>query len=336
MDRLSDYDYTLPPERIAQTPLEDRASSKLLWLHRNTGIVEHRRFRECPEIFDAGDVLVLNDTRVSAIRLLGQKPSGGKVEALLLREFASGTFEALMKPGRSLRSGADVLFGDLRAVVEDDLGEGRKTLRFEARPDLSQRLAARGSVPLPPYIHERLQDPERYQTVYAHAAGSAAAPTAGLHFTQEVLDALNHRGVRIAWVTLHVGIDTFRPVQVENLVEHRMHGERCEVPEATAKTLNQRSGRVIAVGTTSVRTLESFADEDGKVTSGESVSSLFIRPGYRFKVVDGMFTNFHLPKTTMLLMISALAGRERVLEAYREAVDQEYRFLSFGDSMLIL
>jgi S-adenosylmethionine:tRNA ribosyltransferase-isomerase len=336
LDRLSDYDYDLPDELIAQTPLADRAASRLLWLHKSGG-VEDRQFRTVPEILQPGDVLVMNDTRVSAVRLLGRKSTGAAVEALLLREVEDGRYQALVKPGKRLQPGAQIDFGhDLRAKVLENFEEGLKLLEFERRPDLREKLDEVGMVPLPPYIHETLSDKERYQTVYGVNQGSAAAPTAGLHFTSEMLALLQERGVRIANVTLHVGLDTFRPVQVEDLGEHQMHGELCEISEQSADLINRASGRVIAVGTTSVRTVESLAIGPKAVSAGNRQTKLFIRPGYEFKIVDGMFTNFHLPRTTMLVMLSAMIGRNNLLQAYGHAVEKRYRFLSFGDSMLIL
>jgi S-adenosylmethionine:tRNA ribosyltransferase-isomerase len=309
----------------------------LLHLHRDTGRIEHRRFAEVVEILRPGDLLVMNDTRVSAIRLFGRKPTGGEVEALLLREEAPGRYEALVKPGRRLKEDARIEFpGGLAATVREARPDGRRLLEFEARPDLLDRLAEVGRVPLPPYIREKLGDDERYQTVYSRQGGSAAAPTAGLHFTPELLEALRAGGVETAWVTLDVGLDTFRPLQAENLAEHRMHGERCVMPQETATKIAKTVGRIIAVGTTTVRTLETFATGTRSVQPGETVSHLFIRPGFRFQVVDGMFTNFHMPRTSMLMMIAALSTRERIMEAYGEALNREYRFLSFGDSMLIL
>ena len=336
MDRLSDYDYELPESLIAQTPLEDRSGSRLLWLHRD-GEVEHRMFRDVIGILQPDDVLVLNNTRVSAVRLMGHKLSGGSVEALLLSAREPMVFDALLKPGKRLQLGSQINFDEgLRATVIDEIGDGVKVLRFDDIENFKVRLQRAGLVPLPPYIHERLENRDRYQTVYGIRDGSAAAPTAGLHFTDEVLNQLRERGVEIAEVTLHVGIDTFRPIQVENLNEHRMHGEICEISGAAAERINSAKGRVIAVGTTSVRTLESFAIDEGIVESGRKQSTLFIRPGFKFQIVDGMFTNFHLPRTTMLLMLSALVSREAVLRSYSQAVHDRYRFLSFGDSMLIL
>lgn len=335
MERLSDYDYDLPEELIAQTPLPDRSASRLL--HLSTGSVTHRTFRDVVGLLHEGDLLVMNDTRVSAVRLLGEKSTGAAVEALLLDSPAPYLYRALMKPGRRLQPGSQLSFGDgLDAVVVRDLGEGQKEIRFEPQSDFSERLEARGTVPLPPYIHEKLEDKERYQTVYATYQGSAAAPTAGLHFTHEILAALSAKGVQMAKVTLHVSLDTFRPVQVEDPRDHRMHGERCVMSPETASAVSNSQGRIIAVGTTSVRTLESFAVGKRQVEPGEKNSNLFIYPGFDWKVVEGMFTNFHMPKTTMMMMISALAGRDAVMSAYAEAVQERYRFLSFGDSMLIL
>lgn len=330
MDFLSDYDYTLPESSIAQVPLEDRASSKLLWLDRRSGDVQHRRFTDVAEILEKGDLLVMNDTRVTALRLLGKKESGGGVEALLLRDLGNNRFEALMKPGRRLRVGARVSFDGVCAEVDEVLPDGRRTLVFDRDPK------AVGTVPLPPYIVTALLDPERYQTVYGTQGGSSAAPTAGLHFTKELLGSLNAKGVEIATVTLDVGLDTFRPVQVERLSDHVMHGEQCSVPESTAEAIAGCKGRVIAVGTTTVRTLESHATGRRQVAPGQATTTMFIHPGYEFQAIDGMFTNFHMPKTTMLMMLSAFAGRDHVLRAYAEALASDYRFLSFGDSMLIL
>lgn len=336
MDRLSDYDYDLPERLIAQTPLEDRAASRLLVLPRVEGPIQHRAFGDVPSLLREGDLLVMNDTRVSALRLRGRKPTGAEVEALLLSEESPGTFVALMRPGKRLRVGARVLFDDLAATVEAELPDGQRRLRFDPHPGLSNRMRSIGTVPLPPYIHAALADPERYQTVIARTPGSAAAPTAALHFTPTLLDTLKDQGVEIATVTLSVGLDTFRPVESETLEDHRMHGEVCEVPPETAEAVSRCRGRVVAVGTTSVRTLEAFAEGQRRLATGRRTSRLFIRPGYEWRIVDGMFTNFHLPKTTMLMMLSALVGRERLLAAYAEAIREEYRFLSFGDSMLVV
>lgn len=334
---MSDFDYELPEELIAQEPLADRAGSRLLHLEKGTGRVWHRGFRDCVELLEAGDLLVMNDTRVSAIRLFGEKPTGGSVEALLLREESAGRFVGLAKPGRRLRLGAEVEFeGGLRARVVEEREEGLRVFLFEGLEGWREELGRVGRVPLPPYIRSVLRDKERYQTVIASVPGSAAAPTAGLHFTGEILDCLAKKGVSLARVTLDVGLDTFRPVSGELVWDHEMHGERCVVGAETAAAVRECRGRVVAVGTTSVRTLETMAVGRRMVEPGERVSRLFISPGYEWQVVDGMFTNFHMPRTTMLLMISALAGRESVMGAYGEAVRERYRFLSFGDSMLII
>ena len=337
MDRLSDYDYDLPEDLIAQTPLENRAESRLLALDRASGKIEDRAFAEVVEILQPGDLLVWNDTRVSALRLIGRKSTGGAVEALLIAPLGDGRFSALLKPSRRLKGGATIEFeGGLTAMVAESLDEPLRVIDFGNLPDLRDRLARIGAVPLPPYITEHLADPERYQTVYSKSEGSAAAPTAGLHFTPEIVSALKSKGVRIAHVTLDVSLDTFRPVMSEALDDHKMHGETCRISEGAAREVNSATGRIIAVGTTTARTLESFAVGPRKVAPGEMKSKLFIRPGYKWKVVDGMFTNFHMPKTTMLMMISSLAGKPNIMSAYRHAVRHRYRFLSFGDSMLIL
>jgi len=336
LDRLSDYDYDLPESLIAQTPLTDRAAARLLWLHRETGTIEHGHFRDVEEILTPGDLLVVNNTRVTARRIFGHKPTGGEVELLLLHELGPRRFECLARPGRRLPVGSIIEFGEgwpVATVVAVSQGPTR-TVEFSADP--TALLAAAGAVPLPPYIANPIKDPERYQTVFAQTAGSAAAPTAGLHFTEELVEQLRAQGIDFAEVTLNVGIDTFRPVQVEQLDLHEMHGETCSLGTETAEKIHACRGRIIAVGTTSVRTLESFAVGPRRVETGTKSTSLFIRPGYRFKVIDGMFTNFHMPRTTMLMMIAAFAGHTAVFEAYRQAVDQRYRFLSFGDSMLIL
>jgi len=336
VERLSDYDYNLPESAIAQEPLDDRAASRLLYLHKDSGATEDRSFRDVIQLLEKGDLLVLNDTRVSAFRLFGKKPTGANVELLALRQIDSMRYECLLKPGKRLQPGATITFGNgLLGHVEETLPEGRKVVRFESSSDVDADIRALSSVPLPPYVHAALQDPERYQTVYSRAAGSAAAPTAGLHFTNEILQTLRSKGVETAWVTLNVGIDTFRPVQVDDPSQHPIHGETCEMPAQTKAAIESCKGRIIAVGTTSVRTLESFAIGPRRVETGTRDTKLFIRPGYEFKIVDGMFTNFHMPRTTMLMMISAMAGRDNVMRAYRHALDSEYRFLSFGDSMLI-
>ncbi len=337
MERLSDYDYQLPEELIAQTPLEDRSSSRLLQLDRNSGTLSDRHFRDVLNLLQAGDLLVWNNTRVTALRLFGQKPTGGAVEALLLQEVEPGVFTALVKPGKRLKPGAKIEFpGGLVAEVSRNLEEPIKEIRFLDKEGLASRLQEFGQVPLPPYIQERLSDPERYQTVYATSGGSAAAPTAGLHFTPELIEQLGERGVAMASVSLDVSLDTFRPVMVEDLDDHRMHGEVCRVSEETAAAIENCTGRIIAVGTTTARTLESFAIGPRRVEAGEKRTSIFIRPGYEWRIVEGLFTNFHMPKTTMMMMISALAGRQNIIRAYAHATQHRYRFLSFGDSMLIL
>lgn len=337
MDQLSHYDYQLPDDLIAQTPLEDRGSSRLLHLDKSTGEIRDRIFRDVLDLLQPDDLLVWNDTRVTALRLFGQKPTGGSVEALLLQETAPGVFTALVKPGKRLKPGAKIEFsGGLVAEVTRELEEPVKELRFELAENLNDRLREFGQVPLPPYIHEVLADPDRYQTVYAQSGGSAAAPTAGLHFTPEIIQRLKEKGVGMVRVTLDVSLDTFRPVMVESLDEHKMHGEVCRIPEETAQAILDCRGRVIAVGTTTARTLESFAFGKRQVATGEKKTSIFIRPGYEWQILDGLFTNFHMPKTTMLMMISALAGNQNIVRAYTHAIQHRYRFLSFGDSMLIL
>lgn len=334
--RLEDLDYDLPPELIAQQPIEDRAGSRMLHLDRSTGAVHHRAFRDCVDLLRPGDLLVLNDTRVSAARLYATKPTGGKVEVLVLRDLGSGEYEALAKPAKTLREETLLDFGaGLFGSVAKNLGEGLIRIRFDSAPKLAEAMSHSASVPLPSYIRSGIDDPRRYQTVYAAAPGSAAAPTAGLHFTDALLKTIQAKGVRLATVTLDVGLDTFRPMATSPEI-HPMHGERCELSSATAEAIAECSGRIVAVGTTTVRTIESFAVGPRRVEPGNHVTKMLISPGYRFKVVDGMFTNFHLPRTTMLLMLWALAGADAVRAAYREAVHEKYRFLSFGDSMLIL
>lgn len=339
MPFLSDYDYNLPDELIAQEPLADRAASRLLVLDRQSGAVAHRKFRDVTDLLFPGDLLILNNTRVSSYRLYGHRATGGKVEALLLRDSprGPGCLESMLKPAARIRIGEPVDFGEgLRAKLFEKLADGIVVLEFEDPEGLAGRLDRIGRVPLPPYIHAQLEDKERYQTVYNAVPGSSAAPTAGLHFTSEIFESLQNIGVKIAYVTLDVGIDTFRPVQVEDLSQHVMHGERCTVPEATEEAVSNCQGRIIAVGTTSVRTLETHAIGRRELRAGTMVSKLFIQPGFEFQICDGMFTNFHLPKTTMLLMVSAMCTRGAMLSAYEEAKREKYRFLSFGDSMLIV
>jgi S-adenosylmethionine:tRNA ribosyltransferase-isomerase len=337
MVRLSDFDYHLPEELIAQTPLADRAASRLLHLDPATSAVSHLQFRQCIDLLHEGDVLVLNNTRVNAWRFLGEKSTGAKIEILALKELEPGIFECLVKPAKRLKLNDPISITEqLTAELVGHGDEAVRYVRFSSNRNLYEAMDEGGQVPLPPYITETLDDKERYQTVVAQHPGSAAAPTAGLHFTPEILSQIRAKGVEIAEVTLHVGIDTFRPIQVDDVTHHQMHGEVCEISPESARRINQRKGRLIAVGTTSVRTIETFATETGEIKPGRLESRIFITPGYQFRAIDGMFTNFHLPKTTMLLMISALAGRESILAAYGEAVESRYRFLSFGDSMLIL
>lgn len=331
--RISDFDYVLPEDRIAQVPVEPRDSSKLLVLDPNGGVIEHHRFHELPALLDAGDLLVVNDTRVTARRLLGQKATGGSVEALLLREVSPGTWEALVRPGKRIKPGTELHFGDgLTATVVGETAFGGRTLRFDNPNGVSRA----GSVPLPPYIHAALESDDRYQTVFSDAPGSAAAPTAGLHFTAGLLDSLHVSGIETASITLDVSIDTFRPVQAENPADHKMHGERYAIPDRTATAISRCKGRVIAVGTTTVRALESAAFGYRQVRCGESVTDIFITPGFEFKAIDGMITNFHMPRTTMLLLVAALCGIDNLRKAYKIALESDYRFLSFGDAMLIL
>lgn len=338
--RVDDFDYALPPELIAQVPVEPRDHSRLLVLHRQSGTVEHRHFFDLPQYLRPGDVLVINETRVIPARLYGRKETGARVEALLLRPMSDRQWEALVRPGRRLQPGTRVIFSDeLSAVVADILPGGNRLLEFEYHGDFAALLDRLGRVPLPPYITAELTDPERYQTVYGRERGSAAAPTAGLHFTPDLLERIAAQGVDIARLTLHVGIGTFRPVKVERVEDHEMHQEHYSVSPAAAERINAaraRGGRVVAVGTTSVRTLETLADERGTIHAGEGWTGIYIYPGYRYRAVDVMITNFHLPKSTLLMLVSAFAGRERVMAAYAEAIAQRYRFFSFGDAMLIV
>ncbi|MBS1716586.1 MAG: tRNA preQ1(34) S-adenosylmethionine ribosyltransferase-isomerase QueA [Armatimonadetes bacterium] len=338
MDELAPFDYVLPPERIAQRPLEPRDASKLLYLNRKTGQVRHLTFRDCLDLLEPGDLLVANNTRVTAKRLFGRRKTGAQVEALLLRPYAADEFECLLRPGGRIRQGESLEFEEgLNGEVLDPPGKAMRKIRLSAAASkVSDLLERVGRVPLPPYIHEKLADPERYQTTYSVHGGSAAAPTAGLHFTPELMAAIKAKGVNMSFVTLNVGVDTFKPVEATNLSDHVMHGETCQVGADTAQAVANCKGRIIAVGTTSVRTLETFAIGKRHLATGERVSTLFIQPGFEFKIVDGMFTNFHMPRTTMLIMLAAMAGVEPVMNAYKEALTKDYRFLSFGDSMLIL
>ena len=335
--KTSDFDYHLPESSIAQTPAEPRDSSRLLVLHRDTGALEHRIFRDVTDYVKAGDLLVLNQTRVIPARIYARKATGGRVELLLLRRRDSLSWEALVG-GKGLRVGMVVKVEEGPEAEILEILEGSERLIKFSEP-IEPYFLKVGNVPLPPYIHEKLTDPERYQTVYAKEPGSAAAPTAGLHFTPRLLEQLQVKGVQIAYVTLHVGLDTFAPVNEENPEEHKIHSEWCEISQDTADQINQTkksSGRVIAVGTTSVRTLESAAAGRDTISSCLGPTSLFVLPGYEFKVVDAMITNFHLPTSSLIMLVSAFAGREKILEAYATAIDEGYRFYSFGDAMLIL
>ena len=338
--KTSDFYYDLPPELIAQTPLERRDSSRLLVLNKADGSVEHRHFHDILDYLNPGDCLVLNDSRVLPARLLGKRASGGAVEVLLLKDTGNDTWECLTKPGRKTPVGAELSFGEglLTATVVGAREDGNKLVRFHYEGIFLELLEQLGKMPLPPYIKEELQDQERYQTVYSRVNGSAAAPTAGLHFTPELLAAIEAKGVRLAWVTLHVGLGTFRPVKAEEITDHHMHAEYCMLSAETAAILNQtraEGGRIVCVGTTSCRTVESFAAEDGSFTERSGWTDIFIYPGYRFKAMDALITNFHLPESTLIMLVSAFAGRETVLNAYRIAVEQRYRFFSFGDAMFI-
>lgn len=340
--KKSDFYFDLPQELIAQDPLEDRSASRLLVLNRKTGAVEHHTFREITNYVRSGDCLVLNNTKVIPARLMGVKEdTGAAIEVLLLKRRDNDVWETLVKPGKKARPGAKIVFGDgcLRAEVLDVVEEGNRLIRFDYEGIFEEVLDRLGEMPLPPYITHRLQDKNRYQTVYAKYEGSAAAPTAGLHFTEELLAQIEEMGVNIAYVTLHVGLGTFRPVKADNILEHHMHSEHYEVTPETAELINrtkESGGRVICVGTTSCRTVESAADENGRVQPGCGDTEIFIYPGYRFKVLDCLITNFHLPESTLVMLVSALAGRENVLAAYREAVEERYRFFSFGDAMLVI
>lgn len=338
---IKEFDYDLPQELIAQTPLANREGSRLLVLDRETGEMEHRHFSEIRELLRPGDLLVLNDSRVIPARIFGiREGTGAKVEFLLLKRTEGNRFECLVKPGRKARPGERFQFGEGRMTAEilGVIEDGVRIVEFACEGELLEVLDEIGLMPLPPYITEKLEQKERYQTVYAHAPGSAAAPTAGLHFTKELLSDLEKEGVELAYVTLHVGLGTFRPVKVERIEEHQMHTEWYTVSEKAAEQINcaKREGRrVICVGTTSCRTVESAADENGIVRAGSADTGIFIYPGYRFKVLDALITNFHLPESTLLMLVSALAGRENVLRAYREAIEKRYRFFSFGDAMFV-
>ena len=338
--KTHDFFYDLPEDLIAQTPLEKRDTSRLMLLDRATGQVRHKHFYDILDYLNPGDCLVMNDSRVLPARLLGHRPTGGAVEVLLLRDLGNKCWECLCKPGRKMQVGNEVIFGngELTAVVKEVQETGNRVVEFRFEGIFLEVLEQLGKMPLPPYIKEELQDQERYQTVYSRKLGSAAAPTAGLHFTTELLDSIREKGVKTAFVTLHVGLGTFRPVKAEDILEHHMHSELCMMNEETATILNETKasgGRIICVGTTSCRTLESLVNEDGSFSAKSRWTDIFIYPGYSFKAMDALITNFHLPESTLVMLVSAFAGREHVLNAYRIAVEERYRFFSFGDAMFI-
>lgn len=339
--KTSDFYYDLPEELIAQTPLAERDSSRLMVLDRNTGEITHKHFYEILDYLKPGDCLVMNDSRVLPARLLGHRPTGGAVELLLLRDLGNKQWECLAKPGRKCLDGQQIIFGDgeLTATVTDVQEDGNRVVQFRYKGIFLEVLERLGKMPLPPYIKAELQDQERYQTVYSKEVGSAAAPTAGLHFTNALLEQIRQKGIKTAFVTLHVGLGTFRPVKAEEISQHHMHSELCMISQETANILNEtrkNGGRIICVGTTSCRTLESLALDNGFFETGSKWTEIFIYPGYQFKAMDGLITNFHLPESTLVMLVSAFAGRENVLHAYEEAVKEQYRFFSFGDAMTIM
>lgn len=338
--KTSDFYFDLPEELIAQDPLLDRSSSKLLMLDQNTGETKHETFKNIADYLSPGDCLVLNNTKVIPARLIGNRETGGQVEVLLLKRHQNDVWETLVKPGKKCKPGAKLIFGDglLKAEVKEVLEEGNRLIQFDYEGIFEEVLDKLGEMPLPPYITHKLQDKNRYQTVYAKYEGSAAAPTAGLHFTNELLAQIEAKGVKIAYVTLHVGLGTFRPVKVDNVLEHHMHSEYYEITKEAADIINatKESGhKVICVGTTSCRTIESAADENGHLEAKCDNTEIFIYPGYKFKVLDELITNFHLPESTLVMLVSALAGKEHVLNAYEEAIKERYRFFSFGDAMFL-
>ena len=338
--KTSDFSFDLPEELIAQTPLERRDASRLLTLDKTTGAVAHHHFYELPQFLRPNDCLVLNDSRVLPARLLGHRSTGGAVEVLLVRDLGEGKWECLTRPGRKTQPGTALSFGDgeLTATVVDAIADGNKIVQFHYDGIFLEVLERLGKMPLPPYIKAELQDQERYQTVYSRELGSAAAPTAGLHFTKELLQRIADMGVKIGYVTLHVGLGTFRPVSVDNILDHKMHSEHYHMPKETADAINEtkkNGGRVIAVGTTSCRTIESVAKKCGKICEDDDWTDIFIYPGFEFKGLDALITNFHLPESTLIMLVSALAGREHILNAYNTAVKERYRFFSFGDAMFI-
>ena len=339
--KTKDFWYDLPEELIAQTPLEQRDASRLMVMDRRTGAVTHRHFYDLIDYLKPGDCLVMNDSRVLPARLLGHRPTGGAVEVLLLRDLGNKHWECLCKPGRKMQAGSEVIFGngELTATIREVREDGNRIVEFHYEGIFLEVLERLGRMPLPPYIKAELEDQERYQTVYSREVGSAAAPTAGLHFTKELLEKIREKGVKEAFVTLHVGLGTFRPVKAEEVTDHHMHAELCMMNAETAELLNRtkaEGGRIICVGTTSCRTLESLVNEDGTFQAASKWTDIFIYPGYTFKAMDGLITNFHLPESTLVMLVSAFAGREHVLAAYEEAVRQRYRFISFGDAMCIL
>ena len=339
--KVSDFDFYLPEELIAQCPLKERDSSRFMVVDRKTGEIEHKVFHDVIDYLEKGDTLVLNNTRVMPARLIGEKEeTGGKIEFLLLKRIEGDKWECLAKPGKKAKVGAMFTFGEgkLKAVVREIGLEGNRVIEFIYNGIFEEILDELGQMPLPPYIHEKLDDRERYQTVYSKEKGSAAAPTAGLHFTEELLEKIREKGVNIAFVTLHVGLGTFRPVKVESIDEHIMHSEYYELDEENAKIINdtkKRGNRVIAVGTTSTRTLETIGNENGEVRAQSGWTNIFIFPGYKFNIVDALITNFHLPESTLIMLVSALAGKENIMNAYKKAVEEKYRFFSFGDSIFI-
>mgnify|MGYP000033115447 CR=1 FL=1 len=338
--KTHDFWYDLPEELIAQTPLERRDGSRLMVLNRETGEIQHKHFYDVIDYLNPGDCLVMNDSRVLPARLMGHRPTGGVVEVLLLRDLGNKCWECLCKPGRKMQVGNEVIFGDgeLTAVVREVREDGNRVVEFRYEGIFLEVLERLGKMPLPPYIKEELQDQERYQTVYSREVGSAAAPTAGLHFTKELLEKIREKGVNEAFVTLHVGLGTFRPVKAEEVTEHHMHSEFCMMPKEAAESINEtkkNGGRVVCVGTTSCRTLESLVEPDGSFREKSAWTDIFIYPGFEFKGLDALITNFHLPESTLIMLVSALAGREHILNAYNTAVKERYRFFSFGDAMFI-
>ena len=340
--KTSDFYYELPQEQIAQTPIEPRDHSRMMVLHQNSDQIEHKHFYDIIDYLNEGDCLIVNDSRVIPARIYGYKEdTGAKIEFLLLKQLSGNRWETLVKPGKKAKVGAKFIFGDglLKAEVVDIIDDGNRIVEMECKDNIFSTLDKIGQMPLPPYITEKLEDQERYQTVYSHELGSAAAPTAGLHFTNELLDRIRAKGVNIGYVTLHVGLGTFRPVKVDDVTKHKMHSEHYEIPAETAELINrtkEAGKRVIAVGTTSCRTLESVAAEFGEIKTCDGYTDIFIYPGFTFKVLDGLITNFHLPESTLIMLVSAFYGYEKTMKAYEVAVRENYRFFSFGDAMAIL